>query len=98
MAEANDIRAIDAVVNIWTKEALAHRPAWSREFFVGKMRADESLMDGLSLEQMIERMDRAGTGHAFLVAAKAGRKGLSGCYHMPYAVVADAVRRHPDRL
>ena len=98
MTEAGDIRAIDAVVNIWTKEALAHRPDWSREFFVRKMRMDESLAVGLSLEQMIERMDRAGIGHAFLVAAKAGRIGLPGCYHMPYSVVADAVRRHPQRF
>lgn len=92
------IRAIDAVVNIWTPEALSHRPGWGPGFFVGKMKADDGLMSGLSLEAMIERMDEAGIEKAFLIAPKSGRVGLPGCYHLPYSVVADAVRRHPDRF
>lgn len=92
------IRAIDAVVNIWTPEALSHRPGWGPGFFVGKMKADEELMSGLSLEAMIARMDEAGIEKAFLIAPKSGRVGLPGCYHLPYSVVADAVQRHPDRF
>ncbi|MDJ0653897.1 MAG: amidohydrolase family protein [Xanthomonadales bacterium] len=93
-----DIRAIDAVVNIWTEEALSCRPDWGPDFFVGKMKAQDSLMGGLSLEQMIERMDQAGIGHGFLIAAKSGRPGLPGCYHMPLEVVARAVEQYPDRF
>ncbi|MEL7538638.1 MAG: amidohydrolase family protein [Pseudomonadota bacterium] len=92
------IRAIDAVVNIWTREALAHRPDWGTDFFVGKMKASDALMPGLTLDEMIERMERADIGHAFLIAAKAGRVGLPGCYHMPYEVVANAVERYPDKF
>jgi len=33
-------KVIDAVVNIWTPEALAHRPGWGPGFFVGKMNID----------------------------------------------------------
>jgi predicted TIM-barrel fold metal-dependent hydrolase len=91
-------RAIDAVVNIWTREALAQRPDWKDDFFAGKMRAQKALMDGLTLEAMIARMDAAGIGHGFLVAAKAGRVGLPGCYHMPPAIVADAVQRCPGQF
>ena len=47
---------------------------------------------------MIEYMDEADIQSAFLVAAKAGRKGLSGCYHMPAELVADAVSKYPDRF
>ena len=47
---------------------------------------------------MIESMDEANIQSAFLVAAKAGRKGLPGCYHMPVEVVADAVARYPNRF
>jgi hypothetical protein len=93
-----DVRAIDAVVNLWTPEALAHRPGWGAGFFVGKMKADEGLMRGLSLEEMIARMDAAGIGHGFLLAHKSGRPGLPGCYHLPYKLVADAVAKHPDRF
>jgi uncharacterized protein len=96
MSEA--VRAIDAVVNIWTEEALSHRPDWKRDFFVGKMKADTALMEGLSLEEMIARMDEAGIERAFLVAPKSGRVGLPGCYHLPYGVVARAVERYPNRF
>lgn len=92
------IRAIDAVVNLWTPEALAHRPGWGPDFFVGKMKADEDLMRGLSLTQIIDRMEAAGIERAFLVASKSGRPGLPGCYHLPYHLVATAVARHPDRF
>ncbi len=98
MTESRSIRAIDAVVNIWTEEALAHRPDWGDAFFVGKMKADSSLMAAMTLEKMIERMDTAGIERAFLIAAKAGRPGLPGCYHMPPQIVADALAKHPDRF
>ncbi len=95
---ANDIRAIDAVVNLWTPEALAHRPGWGPGFFVGKMKVDEALMRGLSLQEIIDRMEAAGIERGFLVASKSGRPGLPGCYHLPYKLVADAVQRYPDRF
>ncbi len=74
----DDYRAIDAVVNIWTEEALSVRPDWGPDFFVGKMKAQGGLMSGLTLEQMVARMDEAGIGHGFLIAAKSGRPGLPG--------------------
>ena len=95
MSEAG---AIDAVVNLWTPEALALRPGWGPGFFVGKMKMEAALMRGLSLEEMIARMDSAGISHGFLLAHKSGRLGLPGCYHLPYKLVADAVAKHPDRF
>ncbi len=93
----HDYLAIDAVVNLWTPEALAHRPGWTDDFFVGKVKGEHG-SGGITLETMIEDMDAAGIGHAFLVAAKSGRVGLPGCYHMPPEVVADAVAKYPARF
>ena len=62
---SDEIRAIDAVVNIWTPEALAGRPD-RRDFYTGKMNVDPMIYEGLSLEAMIDRMDRAGIERAFL--------------------------------
>ena len=90
-------KAIDAVANIWTREALSHRPGWTDDFFVGKVKGKHNSA-GISLEEMIAAMDEANIQCAFLVAAKAGRKGLPGCYHMPAKVVADAVQKYPDRF
>ena len=87
-----DYQAIDAVVNIWTDEALAIRPKWGTDFFSGKMNADKGVISqGMSLEQMIDQLDEANIERAFLIAARSGRPGLPGCYHMPYEVVARAV-------
>jgi predicted TIM-barrel fold metal-dependent hydrolase len=91
------VRAIDAVVNIWTPEALAGRP--SREaFYTGKVKVDRETFEGVSLETMIERMDRAGIESAFLIAAKVGPAQHRACYHVPYRLVADAVQKHPGRF
>ncbi len=94
----HDYKAIDAVVNIWTEEALSYRPGWGDKFFVGKMKVQQGIMAGLTLDQMVERMEQAGIEKAFLVATYAGRPGLPGCYHQPYEVVARACEQYPDRF
>jgi len=94
---SHDYLAFDAVANIWTPEALSHRPNWTDGFFVGKVKGKHD-SGGISLESMLEQMDEAGIGTAFLVAAKTGRLGLPGSYHMPPEVVADAVSQYPDRF
>jgi predicted TIM-barrel fold metal-dependent hydrolase len=97
MTEQYDYKAIDAVVNIWTSEALAVRPGWTDDFFIGKVKGQHG-SGGISLEQMIADMDEAGIEKGFLVAAKSGRLGLPGCYHMPPEIVARACEKYPGRL
>jgi predicted TIM-barrel fold metal-dependent hydrolase len=91
------IRAIDAVVNIWTPEALAGRPDRTG-FYTSKMRVKREILEGMRLKDMIARMDAAGIEKAFLIAAKVGRLGHPACYHVDYRLVADAVQAHPDRF
>ena len=92
------VAAIDAVVNIQTEEALSFRPPDRREFYVDKLGVDEGTYSGITDEDMLRRMDDAGIEKAFLIAPKIGRLGLPAAYHLPYQVVADAVRAHPDRF
>lgn len=93
-----DIKAIDAVVNIWTDEAQAHRPKTSQDFFVGKIGVKEGTYKGISHEEMLRRMDAAGIEMSFLIANKSGQMGLPSSSFIPYEVVADAVKAHPDRF
>ncbi len=93
----NEYGIVDAVVNIWTPEALSHRPRWTDDFFVGKVKGQHD-SGGISLESMLSDMDEAGIERAFLVAAKTGRIGLPGCYHMPPEVVARAIEQYPGRF
>jgi len=91
------VAAIDAVVNLWTEEAVAARP--NRDaFFNGKMNVKRETLRGISLAEMLRRMDAAGIEMSFLIATKVGRLGHPACYHLPYEMVAAAVNRHPDRF
>jgi predicted TIM-barrel fold metal-dependent hydrolase len=93
----NDIQAIDVVANIWTAEALAGRPD-RRDFYRGKIGIDEATFRGISLDEMLRRMDASRIERAFLIAAKVGAAFHPACYHVPYELVAAAVAAHPDRF
>lgn len=93
-----DILAIDTVVNPHTPEIVRMRPSWSGAFHREKFGREDSVLEGWSYPQMLAMMDAAGTERAFLVANKTGRLGLPGSWHLPYEMVAEAVRAHPDRF
>jgi uncharacterized protein len=93
-----DYLAIDAVVNIQTPEALAHRPEDRKDFYKGKIGVDGDTFDGISHEEMLRRMDVAGIERSFLIAQKAGPNGHKASFHVPYDIVAKAVKAHPDRF
>lgn len=97
MTSNYEIRAIDAVVNIWTPEVLAQRPR-RENFYSGKMHVAEYIMRGLDHEQMLRRMDEAGIEKSFLIAAKVGPAMHKASYHVPYSAVAEAVNKYPDRF
>ncbi len=97
MTDSEYYQAIDAVVNIWTPEALSCRPNWTDTFFVGKVKGQHD-SSGISLEQLLHEMDEAEVEYGFLIAAKAGRVGLPGCYHMPLEIVENAVKQYPNRF
>ncbi len=82
---------------MWTPESVALRPERDA-FFGGKMRVKQETLRGITLEQMLARMDAAGIERAFLIATKVGRLGHPACYHIPYRMVADAVARYPKRF
>jgi predicted TIM-barrel fold metal-dependent hydrolase len=92
------VKAIDAVVNIQTEEALSFRPSDRRIFYVEKLGIDEGTFTGIRHEEMLRRMDESGIEKAFLIAPKIGRKGLPAAYHVPYQIVVDAVKKYPDRF
>ncbi|HTM59093.1 MAG TPA: amidohydrolase family protein [Burkholderiales bacterium] len=93
-----DVAAIDCVVNPITPEIMRLRPKWSTDFWMQKMGRDSAIAAGVSHERMLAMMDAAGIERALLIATKTGRLGLPGSWHLPYEIVADAVRRHPDRF
>lgn len=98
MTGPSSIRAIDAVVNPITPEILKLRPDWTREFYTAKLGRDARVTKGYTYEQTLRLMDEARIERAFLIAAKIGQLGLSGSWHLPYEIIAKAVKAHPDRF
>ena len=58
------IKAIDCVVNPITPEIMRLRPAWSKTFWHGKIGRDAKVAEGVTYEEMLELMDRAGIERA----------------------------------
>lgn len=92
------IKAIDCVVNPITPEIMKMRPAWSNSFWTQKIGRKPGAVMGMTHKQMLAALDEAGIERAFLIAAKVGRLGLPGSWHLPYKIVADAVQKYPDRF
>ena len=92
------IQAIDTVVNLWTKEAVAHRGGPMREFFVDKIGIEDQQFTGYELADIVAKMDAAGIERGFLVAARTHRTGYGVSTDLPYEMVAAAVARYPDRF
>ena len=93
-----DIKAIDAVCNYEFDDNELQRPEWSKTFITGKIGADPGSVAGYSDKTFIEKMDRAGIEHVFLIAVKAGSAMHKIHRHISYERVAAMVKKHPTRF
>lgn len=91
-------RSIDIVVNFQLDDPDVRRPPWSRAFLGGKIGVDESIVNGLSVDQMIAMFDEAGVERGFLIAVRAGAATHPISRRIPYEKVAAVVASHPDRF
>lgn len=89
--------AIDVVVNPYTPEIVAARPAWSKDFLGRKIGVGERL-PGTTIEEYLAKMDRAGIARSFLIAAKLGPATDVNSFHLEVETVAEMVAAHPDRF
>jgi hypothetical protein len=90
--------AIDIVANLYTQEVVRMRPDWYRTFYTNKFGMVNGMLKGISLEEMIEKMDRAGIQMALLAANKVGPLGTPYTWHLPYEMVESVVNEYPDRF
>ena len=93
-----DIQAIDVVTNLYTEEIVKMRPKWYQRFYTGKFGMESGMLKGLTLEAILEKMDRAGIEIGLLIANKVGPLGSPYTWHLPYGMVADAINKYPNRF
>ncbi|NBS09078.1 MAG: amidohydrolase [Betaproteobacteria bacterium] len=90
--------AIDIVVNIYTPQAIAENRIPTDDNFLDKVRLDSAYSKGLSMEQYLEKMDRAGIERSLLIATRCGDLRVRGSTEIPYEWVAEICAKYPDRF
>jgi predicted TIM-barrel fold metal-dependent hydrolase len=90
--------AIDIVVNVHTEQEVLEGLTGLDDTFKTQVRMDESARKGVSIEDYLLKMDRAGIQRSLLIATRAGDLNVGGSYEIPYSRVAEICHRYPDRF
>ena len=90
--------AIDIVVNVFTPEAVSAGRMPTDKSFHGKIRLKGPYDNGVTMEQYLEKMDRAGIERSLLIAVRCGDLRVKGSVEIPYEWVAEICAKYPDRF
>src|SRR3954462_14303860 len=94
----NGFGAIDIVVNVFTPEAFAEGRIPTDDRFRGQVRLEQDNRRGVSIEDYMRKMDRAGIERSFLIAVRCGDLRVKGSIEIPYEWVRDICAKYPDRF
>ena len=89
---------IDIVCNLFTPREVAEGRTGLDEDFKAQVRMDEAIRGGVSIDDYLKKMDRAGIERSLLIAVRAGDLRIQGSFEVPYEYVLEACRAHPDRF
>ena len=92
------MNAIDIVVNLFTEEEVRLGQTGIDETFKAQIRMPEDMRGGVSIENYLGRMDRAGIARSLLIAVRAGDLMVKGSFEIPYSRVHKVCQQHPDRF
>ncbi|MFQ5633954.1 MAG: amidohydrolase family protein [Gammaproteobacteria bacterium] len=90
--------AIDIVCNLFTPEVVRDGQTGLDDDFKAQVRMPENIRGGVTIEDYLGRMDRAGIERSLLIAVRAGDINVRGGFEIPYRRVHEVCRRHPDRF
>ena len=89
---------IDIVCNLYTPSVVAEGRAGLDDRFKSQVRMPESIRGGVTIEDYLKKMDRAGIERSFLIAVRAGDLRVQGSFEVPYEYVAEVCSAYPDRF
>lgn len=89
--------AIDIVTNLYSPKMVEEGRTGLDETFKEQVRMPQHLRGGVSEDDYLLQMDRAGIDMSLLIAVRAGDIRMKGSFEVPYQDVADVCARHPDR-
>ena len=89
---------IDIVANLFTPEVVRQERAGLDENFKAQVRMDETMRAGITIEDYLVKMDRAGIERSLLIAVRCGDMRVRHSYELPYEMVAEVCDKYPDRF
>jgi len=98
MGEAAMAGAIDIVCNLFTPETVAAGQTGLDEEFKAQVRMPEDMRGGVTVEDYLKRMDKAGIERSLLIAVRAGDLNIKESFEIPYETVAKVCEQYPDRF
>ncbi len=87
--------AIDIVTNFYTPRVIAEGRVPTDENFRDQVRMEQGPRKGLTPEEYIEKMDRAGIERSLLIATRCGDRRLSTSTEIPYEYIYEACQAYP---
>lgn len=90
-------RAIDIVVNLWTKEITGHYPPELDQFW-DLVKILEMTKRGITVEEELAQMDEAGIDKGLLVATTGAAVGSNIHFEKPFEKIAAVCAEHPNRF
>lgn len=95
---ANGYGAIDIVVNYYTPRVIQEGRVPTDENFRDQVRMADDPRNGITEEQYLEKMDRAGIERSLLIATRCGDRRMSTSTEIPYEYIHEACQRYPHRF
>lgn len=92
------LNAIDIAVNAFTPTEVAGGQTGFDQAFMTQVRMPEEMREGVSIEDYLRRMDRAGIERSLLIAVRAGDRNWRGSFEIPYDQIAEYCDAYPDRF
>ena len=89
---------IDIVVNLFTPDEVNNNQTGFDAGFTSQVRMPEAMKGGVTIEDYLHKMDRAGIERSLLIAVRAGDLAMRGSFEIPYEKVAAWCRKYPDRF
>jgi hypothetical protein len=90
--------AIDIVCNLFTPLEVANGQTGLDDAFKAQVRMPPEIRGGVTVEDYLGRMNRAGIERSLLIAVRAGDINVRGGFQLPYERVRDVCRQYPDRF
>ena len=99
MSARNDAYgAIDIVCNLFDPEAVRLGQTGLDDAFKQQVRMDPAIRGGITVDDYLLKMDRAGIERSLLIAVRAGDLNIKGSWELPYERVKAVCRDHPHRF